>query len=321
MNDIINELTSLYKKDDRDWFMGFSGGKDSTLLASLIFRAILQIPKNERTKEVNVIFTDTGVEIPAYIEVAKKNVNSMIAFAKKNRLNINVNVLKPELRDSFWVTLIGRGYSPPSRNFRWCTQRLKINTAHRFIKNKLNKNDSAIMFIGTRRSESASRARIMDSYKAKRDNNSQIFTYPPIENLTTEQVWDYLLNNNTPWGFDIRELYNLYLAAGGKNARFGCWTCTVVNRDKTSEGLANNGDERIKLLLDYRQKMIEYGKPKNGYRIVEIVDNKEKIGRFKLTTRQDLLNELLILQNKINYNLITQDEIEMIYDMWRKGQS
>jgi len=321
MNEIIDKLTSLYQKDNRPWFAGFSGGKDSTLLVSLIFKSVLQIPENKRTKEVNIIFTDTGVEIPSYIEVAKKNVNSMIEFSNKNKLNINVNILKPELLDSFWVTLIGRGYSPPSRVFRWCTQRLKINTAHRFIKNKLNKNGSAIMFIGTRRAESTSRARIMDYYKAKRDNNSQILIYPPLENLTTEQVWDYLLKHNTPWGFDIKELYNLYLAAGGENARFGCWTCTVVNRDKTSEGLANNGDERMKLLLGFRQKMIEYGKPKNGYRIVEIVDNKEKIGRLNLTARQDLLNELLVLQNKINCNLITQEEIEGIYEMWRKGQT
>ncbi|MGO8813871.1 MAG: hypothetical protein ACLQVG_04295 [Terriglobia bacterium] len=27
------------------------------------------------------------------------------------------------------------------------------------------------------------------------------------------------------------------------NSRFGCWTCTVVDRDKASEGLLASGDE------------------------------------------------------------------------------
>jgi 3'-phosphoadenosine 5'-phosphosulfate sulfotransferase (PAPS reductase)/FAD synthetase len=27
------------------------------------------------------------------------------------------------------------------------------------------------------------------------------------------------------------------------NSRFGCWTCTVVDRDKASEGLLASGDD------------------------------------------------------------------------------
>jgi DNA sulfur modification protein DndC len=35
--DISQSMCRLYKEDDRPWLVGFSGGKDSTMLASLIF--------------------------------------------------------------------------------------------------------------------------------------------------------------------------------------------------------------------------------------------------------------------------------------------
>lgn len=77
------------------------------------------------------------------------------------------------------------------------------------------------------------------------------------EFLSTEEVWAYLLRKPNPWGEENRSLYKLYAnASGGEcpiqidtstpscgNSRFGCWTCTVVERDKASEGLLASGDE------------------------------------------------------------------------------
>ena len=37
-------LSQLYLEDPRPWLVGFSGGKDSTMLAALIFDALLSIP-------------------------------------------------------------------------------------------------------------------------------------------------------------------------------------------------------------------------------------------------------------------------------------
>ena len=42
--DIKSSLQQLYLEDERPWLVGFSGGKDSTMLASLIFDAVLSIP-------------------------------------------------------------------------------------------------------------------------------------------------------------------------------------------------------------------------------------------------------------------------------------
>jgi hypothetical protein len=42
--DIKTSLSELYLSDERPWLVGFSGGKDSTMLAALIFDAVLSVP-------------------------------------------------------------------------------------------------------------------------------------------------------------------------------------------------------------------------------------------------------------------------------------
>lgn len=63
--DIIQEMMMVYRHDNRPWLIGYSGGKDSTLLVSLVFRAVSRIPENERNKKVYVITSDTMVENPS----------------------------------------------------------------------------------------------------------------------------------------------------------------------------------------------------------------------------------------------------------------
>ena len=67
--DIKSVLRQLYLEDDRPWLVGFSGGKDSTMLASLIFDTVLSFPIERRTKPISVLCTDTRVEIPAIVEM------------------------------------------------------------------------------------------------------------------------------------------------------------------------------------------------------------------------------------------------------------
>jgi predicted phosphoadenosine phosphosulfate sulfurtransferase len=43
-------LQQLYLEDERPWLVGFSGGKDSTMLASLIFDVVRSIPAERRKK-------------------------------------------------------------------------------------------------------------------------------------------------------------------------------------------------------------------------------------------------------------------------------
>src|SRR4030043_1209292 len=149
--EIKDSLARLYAEDERPWLVGFSGGKDSTMLASLIFDAILSIPPAQRKKPVSVLCTDTRVEIPAIAEMIEGTLARMQKFSQQNGLNIEVNLLKPPPEQSFWVNIIGRGYPPPNRTFRWCTQRLKIDTVTAFPTQMMRHRGEVIFHLGEHR--------------------------------------------------------------------------------------------------------------------------------------------------------------------------
>ncbi len=75
--EIKASLHQLYREDERPWLVGFSGGKDSTMLASLIFDAVLSIPAEQRKKPISVLCTDTRVEIPAIAEMIEGTLDRM----------------------------------------------------------------------------------------------------------------------------------------------------------------------------------------------------------------------------------------------------
>ncbi len=110
--------------DSRPWLVGFSGCKDSAMVAAAVFNAVFSIPPDQRTKHVTIISTDTRVEIPAIVEMLETTRKRMRRCSRKEGLNIEVAMLKPPPEQSFWVNMIGRGYPPPNRFFRWCTQRI-----------------------------------------------------------------------------------------------------------------------------------------------------------------------------------------------------
>jgi len=117
--EIKDSLRNLYLEDDRPWLVGFSGGKDSTLVASLIVEAVMDVPVEQRKKEIAVVCTDTRVEIPAIVEMIETTLAKMRKCSAEQNLNIEVNLLRPPAEHSFWVNIIGRGYPPPNRVFRW----------------------------------------------------------------------------------------------------------------------------------------------------------------------------------------------------------
>ena len=217
-SDIRDFLCHLYLENDRPWLVGFSGGKDSTMLASLIFDAVLSVPAARRKKPISVLCTDTRVEIPAIAEMVEGTLARMSKFSQQNDLNIESQLLRPPPEHSFWVNLIGRGYPPPNRTFRWCTQRLKIDPVTVFVNQRIGHWGEAILHLGARRAESSSRAQTMSGRQTRNGlrrhpNLPRVWVSNPIEFLTTEEVWAYLLQNTNPWGGDNRALYKLYTNA------------------------------------------------------------------------------------------------------------
>ncbi|OGI52510.1 MAG: hypothetical protein A3B81_06180 [Candidatus Muproteobacteria bacterium RIFCSPHIGHO2_02_FULL_65_16] len=337
--DIKKSLRQLYLDDNRPWLVGFSGGKDSTMLASLVFDAVLSLPPAERTKPISVVCTDTRVEIPAIADMVEGALDRMRKCSQQHNLNIDANLLKPTIEESFWVNIIGRGYPPPNRVFRWCTQRMKIDPVSVFVQQRLGHWGEAILHLGARRAESSTRAQTM----AGRETRNGLRRHPdlprvwvsnPIEFLTTEDVWAYLLQKPNPWGGDNRPLYKLYASASNGecpiqidtstpscgNSRFGCWTCTVVERDKASEGLRASGDERMEKLIEFRETLLFYRDPANGKRDNRRMNGNDGPGPLLISARRELLKQLLALQENVGLQLISPEELLLIQQMWKAAR-
>lgn len=274
-NEIIDQF--LYDESDRPWIIGFSGGKDSTMLLQVVWRALKKMdPFFLKQRMIYVVCNDTLVENPRIVKFIRKTLERIQIAAREQGLPITVHETMPRLEDSFWVRLIGLGYPAPNRFVRWCTERLKINPTTRFILEKINDKGEAIILLGTRSAESANRARSIQKHgiKGKRLRKHQLpnaWVFAPIKDVATNELWQYLNQVPPPWGGTHKELVTLYRNANAGdcplviddstpscgNSRFGCWTCTVVNKDKSMEGLIENGEEWMQPLSEIRDFLVE----------------------------------------------------------------
>lgn len=356
LNDLYDEVRTVYLGDNRPWILGFSGGKDSTCMVQLVWNAISGLPKEKQQKKIFIISSDTLVESPKIVEQITNTLDIMEKTAKENELPISTNLVRPILQDTFWVTLLGKGYPAPSTNFRWCTDRLKIDNADRFINDKVSQYGEAIVVLGTRKDESGSRQQLMNLYEIKgsllsrHSRFAQTYVYTPIRDFITEDVWNYLLQNKNPWGNNNRDLLALYQnAKAGEcplvvdtstpscgNSRFGCWVCTVVDKDKSMENMIDNGEEWMEPLLELREELKATQNPEKKLEVREIkrrsgqsqfyTDGTEKItpGPYKMEFRKEFLRHLLLAQKKVRktgpdpqMTLISIDELHEIQRLWR----
>lgn len=279
------EIQDLYTSDNVPWIVGYSGGKDSTATLQLVWLALRDLPESKRTKPVHVISTDTLVENPVVAAWVENSLNTMHGSAQNQKLSIEPHRLTPKLSDSFWVNLIGKGYPAPRHKFRWCTARLKINPSNSFITNIIKQTGHALLLLGTRKAESASRAASMTRHEKGRwrdrlSPNASLpgsLVYTPIEDWSNDDVWYFLMQIKNPWGFDNKELLSMYAGAteGGEcplvidtstpscgDSRFGCWVCTLVEQDKSMTAMVQNDQEKewMRPLLDLRNDLDFRGK-------------------------------------------------------------
>ncbi|MBX0311333.1 MAG: DNA phosphorothioation system sulfurtransferase DndC, partial [Sulfurihydrogenibium sp.] len=250
------EIQDVYLSQNKPFIIGFSGGKDSTASLQLVWEALTQI-KDKLNNPIYIISSDTFVEIPKVVNYLYKALEKIQETAEREGLPFYVEKVIPEVKDSFWTCIIGKGYSAPSRKFRWCTDRLKIRPTNKFVKDKVSKHGEVIIVLGVRSSESVSRGKsikdnsIDDSLFLKHNSLKKALIYPVIRDWSVEDVWDYLLTNPSPFGLDNRELFKLYKQANAGdcpvivelkegsesascgNSRFGCWACTLVSKEKS----------------------------------------------------------------------------------------
>lgn len=286
--DLVTEICDLYLEDNRPWVIGFSGGKDSTAVLQLVYSAVLSLPVEQRVKPIFVVSSDTLVETPVVVGLLAQTLASLDEAAVKADVPLTSHQVTPDENQTFWVNLLGRGYPAPTKAFRWCTERMKINPVNAFILEKVAEFGEAIVVLGARSAESATRAQVIAKHRVdgsrlgRHTSLPNAFVYTPIDDWTADEVWEYLMSAPRPWGGDNRALLDLYRGSNSGecpividtstpscgNSRFGCWTCTVVTSDKAMESLVEQGEAWMQPLLEFRNLLAETTKPdrKNEFR-------------------------------------------------------
>jgi DNA sulfur modification protein DndC len=353
------EIAGLYTSDETPWVIGYSGGKDSTAALQLVWLALADLPAEKRVKPVYVISTDTLVENPIVALWVAKSLGRMGDQAAQQGLPLTAHRLTPAPENTFWVNLIGRGYPAPRPKFRWCTERLKINPSTQFISSVVQKHGEAILVLGTRKAESAARARVMERFEQKRVRDRlspngglpNSFIYSPLEAWTNDDVWMFLMQVANPWGYNNKDLLTMYQGAsdGGEcplvvdtttpscgDSRFGCWVCTLVEKDKSMHAMIQNDDEKTWMLplLELRNeldppKTPDADRPLRDFRrmngAVQLFNDRPIPGPYKQNVREDWLRKVLRAQQHIRANgppevrdieLITLLELEEIRRIW-----
>lgn len=348
--DIIDEMQFIYKHDNRPWLIGYSGGKDSSLLVSLVIEAVSRLPVTERKKKIFIVTSDTGVENPVvkrYMHTSSEKINE---FSKVHNANIQADIIYPEVSQSFWSLVIGLGYpTPEPPGFRWCTERLKILPMNKYTNAIIQKYGEVILLLGVRKAESSTRRRSISSREIEgkilipHTDIAKAYVYNPLTEIENELVWEYLLKDDgiSSWGVNFKYLFSLYqgedlseeqsvigqvdkdkIPVTG-NSRFGCWCCTIVKTDKSLQRFISNGATNLIPLRDFRDWLVSIrqdpnfrdNKRRNG-KVYQKANGEYGFGPFKMSARQNILRRLLILQRDTGFELITNDELKMIDTLW-----
>ena len=356
---IIEEIIDQYTdadKSDRPWIIGFSGGKDSTVLLTLVWIALRRVKENspnlQLKRHVHVVCNDTMVENPI-IETYVEDVLSKIkSAAREQDLPVFVKKTTPKLEESFWVNVIGKGYPVPNNAFRWCTDKLKIKPTASFLLEQIDEKGEAIVLLGTRYEESATREKSMRKHEVKGNRlskhtvNVNTYVYAPIKDLMLEEIW-YIINIiASPWGFDNSILFQIYSDASADDyecptvvstkkhtscgqSRFGCWTCTVVKQDKSMTALVEKGQSWMAPLMKFRNQLADErnissnrsSTRRNG--LEAITEEGHNVGNYADHYRAKILRELLEIQKEVQkikpeINLINNQELIAIQVTWNR---
>ena len=351
----VASLQKEYARQHSDpWVVAYSGGKDSTLLIQLVWEIIAGLPVQERRRQIHVVGNDTLVESPSVIQHLRATMVLMGKAAISQRLPIKTHITKPHIDQTFWVNVIGRGYIPPTRNFRWCTDRMKIKPTNRLLESLVQQHRRAMLLVGTRKSESQSRRRNMKKRGVSGTNMNPHSSvrgcrmFAPLADLTDDDVWLILMQRKPPWHGSHNDLITLYRNAGGgecplvlteddapscgsSSPRFGCWTCTVVAKDRSLWGLIESGHEDADIferLFDFREWLVALREnDANRQRVrrdghaKSRADGSLVMGPFTLAIRRKILDALIALEQETGQNLISVAEREVIDDIWRRDEA
>ena len=156
--------------------------------------------------------------------------------------------------------------------------------------------------------------------------------YRPIVDLTTREVWTVLLQRRPPWGGTHHRLATLYRNAQGgecpfvvdttasagcgtSSSRFGCWTCTVIEKDKSLQGFIDSGLEHLEPLVEFRDWLQGYSRVFDN-RMGERRNGQMGVGPFSPDCRREILRRLMEVQEACGLPLISKAEMTRIEEIW-----
>ncbi len=296
---------------------------------------MLSTAPSDRRRQVFVACNDTQVESPIVAEHVRSSLATVEDGAEALGLPISVHRTKPDQDQTFWVNMLGRGYPAPNRTFRWCTDRMKIRPTGRLLRELVEKHGGVVLLLGVRKAESTTRARTIESHAVEGERYNPhgsvtgCLVYNPIVELSDDDVWTFLLQKRPPWGGTHSRLVTLYRNAlggecpfvvdnddspscGTNSPRFGCWTCTVVKKDKSLLGLADAlDDDRLEALAAFRDRIREVSDTP-AYRCETRRNGQPGLGPLTYEARAMLLDELLALQAETKLELVSELEVDQI---------
>lgn len=325
----IEHIQREYSKNSLPWSLGFSGGKDSSALLKLVYIALENI--RIKSKPVTVIYCDTGVEIPIVRSFVQETLNKLSREAIENSVPIETQIVFPSLQDRYFSKVIGRGYPPPSYKFRWCTDVLRINPIKNFLNNMQKQ---GVILLGIRKGESSERDRVIlrhktnNEYYFQQSNNANVIIYSPLIEYGVRDIWSVITEDSSPRSIDAEKLQILYSILNpdksdnitssdifNARGRFGCWTCTVVRRDRAVENLIREGYKSLEPLLEFRNWLLTI-RNNPSYRYKFRRNGDKGLGPFTLEARKEILYKLLEVQGRAKWNLISSEEIDYIQKQW-----
>ena len=307
------------------WVIAYSGGKDSSCVATLI-PILIANGKINPPKSLTIMYADTRMELPPLRNAA------MGVMEKLKSLGFPCHVVYPKMEDRFFVYMFGRGVPPPSNRFRWCTSQIKIEpmmAALAELRRQYGK--KFLMLTGVRIGESAARdARISLScgingaecgqgWFQETTPEATADTLAPILHWRVCHVWKWLRHWAPMGGFPTERITDAY---GGDeaeelNCRTGCVGCNLASRDNALESLLK--DTRWKYLtplMRLRPLYAELKLPKNRLRktgreftkAAELVANPNRMGPLTMEARRMGMARIIEIQEEINQNKPAEDE-------------
>lgn len=318
-----------YAPHYRHWAIAYSGGKDSSTLATLIPWAI-RTGRIPRPESLTILYADTRQELPPLQQTA------MRLMADLRIDGFDAQVVLPEMDDRFYVYMLGLGVPPPSNTFRWCTDKIKIRPMHAALAGlRDNAGEKLLMLTGVRLGESAARdGRIAVSCSKDSGECGQGWmqvstpesladTLAPLLNWRLCHVYDWIYFDPCGHGYRVDGIADVY---GEDEVRTGCVGCNLASKDTALIRLLRNPQwSHLAPLMElkplfaelkqakWRKRKTKPEKRKDG----AYEKNVQRMGPLTMEGRAYGLERVLDIQKRSGVDLINAEEKARIRKMWR----